>query len=140
MLARLKRLRDYSKVLKDDNDFDFSSILALLDYKLSRMEKHFRSDQSLVLDKERVAKQIKYARFLIARYFDDCWQTEEYKELEANRKPYDKEDIAWILKIGEDEEFTTKFLEFNEKVYKRQQDALMRLFRHLNLYIQKWWD
>jgi hypothetical protein len=104
----------YSKVLWNDYDWDYSYMLKLLRYKLVRMEKNIRF-YSYAESNLRTAKQIKYAIFLIDRY-NGNYTANDFRLLTQ------KESIFFMKKKDE-----------------IRQDAKKRLFRHIDRYMERWW-
>jgi hypothetical protein len=133
MLHNFKKIKDFLPVIIKDEDYDFASILNLLRFKLNRMHCHFTSWDCPLDPSEarRIAKQIKYAIYLIDRYYDESG----FEEL-ADTLTWDKYEI---LPLRTPEE-SKRIVEFMEKDSKLKQEYLDRLFRHMAKYIQTWWD
>lgn len=64
------RLKDWSKVLKDDADFDYAYILIILKYKLQRTRLHIQEHNIVVRAKE-ICDGIKEVEDLLDRVIED---------------------------------------------------------------------
>ena len=67
---RIARMFSWIPFLWSDQDFDYSQLLRLMQYKMKRMRKHF-VDHDMTTSVRRQEKQLKYAEFLINEYFDE---------------------------------------------------------------------
>jgi len=139
----------YSWLLRKDFDWDSSYILILLRYKLQRTEKRIRENNHIGSAK-RVSKQINYAIFLLDRILKGDFEyfPKEIRALEEKwgqvKMVFGKDNsITFIypLATGEEhEQATNEWFALHEKQYEEEQKDYARLFNHLNLYIQRWWD
>lgn len=153
-LKKIIKTISWFPVIWHDTDWDYSSIFYLLDFKLDKMEKAFRSQQSVSVYAPIAAKQMKYARFLIDRIMKDDYCKKEYETHEQkwgklihNTIPIEgstnvKVDFYRTKARATGQEKTEKaeswqIIELNEK---RREEDLDRLFRHIRKYIQRWWD
>ncbi|MBI2449672.1 hypothetical protein HYV49_05240 [Candidatus Pacearchaeota archaeon] len=69
VLRWLKKSFQYSLFLWNDYDWDYALILQLLQYKLKRTRECIVKND-IITDSKIIAKQIKYAEFLIERISD----------------------------------------------------------------------
>lgn len=144
----------YSKILWNDEDYDHAYILKLLQHKIKLTREHI-TQHGIVQDAPIIAKQMRYAEFLIQRLLDDNYREDlqnahnnkwgdiiQYCDPPEPGKSYRKYHV--IRKNA-----TTPELEAQERseqmtIYDAQENTRQkdfdRLFRHLRLYIQRWWD
>jgi hypothetical protein len=144
MFEKMKEKIELYKIIKNDNNFDFASILNLLRFKMVQMEKFFSSGDSHVMDAKRVAKQLRYGIFLIDRYYDDRWDDPEYVQLSEQglwkaSDPMNRFTDRTSF-TPEERAVEEKLLAFYIKTEEIQQDALKRLFKHMSKHMQSWWD
>lgn len=138
----------YAKVLWRDCDYDYASILILLKYKIQRTREHIIK-HDIIADAPIIAKQMRYAEFLIQRILDDDYlldlQQQHDEKWGVTISHFDESNRFHIVK----EKSTTPELQKQERseqmvIYDAQENVrqkdLDRLFRHLRRYIQRWWD
>ena len=145
---------DYAPILWNDVDWDYSSILRLLQYKLSRTRKYI-VEHDRHLHSQKYGKQMAHAEFLIDRILID-----EYlpKEVAAHDEKYGEWDWDFTpCNDGTDCSFMTsknakcatpqeqkRADNARHTLYKKQEAAKQkdydRLFSHIRKYIQHWWD
>ncbi len=81
-----KKLREYRKVLKDDEDWDWTYILRMLQYKLERTRKCIVAN-NIIVEAPKVARQIRAVEILLERVERDQYYDEITKDF---RKKYGK--------------------------------------------------
>ena len=154
----LRKLYAWSPILWNDFDWDYSYLLKILEFKLHRMADTIESN-GIIVASDRVAKQIRYATFLIERIQEENYCKEEYAAHEEkwgegvmNFVDLPKDDPHYGT-CSEMNMYTIKSkqqgLEDQEKkehmvIYERARDTrqkdLDRLFRHMRRYLERWWD
>jgi len=157
----LSNIRWYWKVILNDYDYDYHFIYILLDKKLEKMEKYFRSDKSVIEDNHRVADEInqtrKYLKILIdEEYLDDSEESKIYLELQGKIEKYTEEnnlnylellfpDHDKKLELPKDVKNDLKRLNAVSGRYFKQWSKFMEktkkdFFDSLNDNIENWWD
>ena len=147
-----KRLIAWIPILWKDRDWDHTYFYTIMDFKLSRMEKE--SDTSIMAHIN-VGKQIRYARFLIARILKDEYDSEHYRQLEAKWGPLQMDfhedpdsqgkwgtiDMYWpkARAAGKDDEVSELSRKIDSDADAIRQKDLDRLFRHMRKYVERWW-
>jgi hypothetical protein len=148
----------YAKLLWRDRDWDWIFLLILMKYKIQRMRLHM-TEHNIIHDAPRMAKQMRYAEFLIERILDDDYCKKEYEdhrkywgELEhLFEEPADpalkgKGYSIWNPKAKnaktqkDQEREREEIIRIHKKADKLREDDMDRLFSHLRKYIQRWWD
>jgi len=145
----------YAWFLRNDYDFDYSSILILLQYKLSRTRKCITKNQIIVRADE-IGAQIKHAEDLIEK-----WRTNDFC-----RDLYDAHDKKWGKIVDKFEPIEYKgikmykwnmtrenatteelqsqerkeSLDIHQKAREAEEKCLDDLFAHMRKYLQEWWD
>lgn len=142
----------------DDYDWDFYYLYMILKWKIDKMQKNIKK-RDVIESADRVSKQMKYAIFLIDKLNNEDWRTDLYKEhkekygdlqiLTVSKEKNISHCIFTYDKIGspdtkEKHELLDKAeLESNEIrefAIKKHEDYRRRLFKHLETYIEGWWD
>jgi hypothetical protein len=150
-LKYLKKVYDYAIFLKDDEDWDYSYILKTLQFKLERTRKELLKN-NLTTSINRQNKQLKYAIYLIEKILKEDYCTKEWAahetkwgelKIERHVDPLGTISIFKRTNVFSKDDHEQENSE-STNLYKKE-DALKaktynRLFRHLNLYIQNWWD
>lgn len=77
VLAYKKKLKDYTKFLRDDFDWDWHYIIRLLRYKLERTRDCIKSN-NIIADVDVVCKQIQEVIDLLLRLENDVYFEEAY--------------------------------------------------------------
>ena len=148
----------YSKLLWNDFDWDYSYILILLQYKLKRTRERIL-DNNIVVSAEQIAAEIKHAEDLIQNWRDDNFCEDLYEAHEKkwgkiiSRKERNKDDQVdgdkpwdWFMRR---EKATTlelhdqerkEYMAIHQQADKAKEENFDELFRHLRDHIQRWWD
>jgi len=145
----------YSILLWNDFDWDYSYILLLLQYKLKRTRERIL-DNNIILRAEEVAAQIKHAEDLIEKWKKDDFCTDLYEAHEKKwgkivdlSEPIDVNGMTMYTWNMSRENATTPELQEQEKkeaqeIYQKAEEAKEKnfdeLFAHLRKHIQEWWD
>lgn len=122
----------YHKVLKNDFDWDYSSIFELIKFKLQRMEKYFRESPQLLENQLRYAEQMKVAiNILDAGYLSDAVINSDLttKVNTKNSNRFLSEDVLRFLK---------KYPMYSLPEI-RIAKAKHLFWRYLEHYIELWW-
>lgn len=89
----IKQLYAYLPIIWRDNDFDYSALLNLMEFKLSRMSKHM-IEHNIVVDAPKISKELRVAAELCKRINNDNYYelplaklAEQYGELEWGSEP-----------------------------------------------------
>ena len=134
MKKLLKKLYDYYPIIKEDEDWDYGFLLALIDFKLKRMIKHFRESEQLFEHQLEYAKQMETAlNILHAGYLTDIITQEDLGSIYVNDRNVRR--------------FFTPFeLQFSDKLKTKyyyptiRETKAKRLFwKYLEYYIEYWW-
>lgn len=145
----------YSVVLWKDGEWDHCYFLILMQYKLKRMERFFRSKKCHIVDGEKVAAQIKYVEDLIDKWLDDdfCADLEEAHEKKwgpvVNRfTPIGDGHRGSYFDMWREKSTTPELKEQEKKeqmaIYAQHESAreqcLDEIFLLLRQNVQFWWD
>lgn len=140
----------YIPAVWSDYDFESHSIYRMLYYKLKYQEEFFMSDRPWCVGAKSRGRQIRLAKCLAKRLWDDNHLSNALEEhyVEYPMRPfetepeYDKEGkIKWYRHIDEStEEENQSFRRCAEHCcYMEKQDREL-LFKILNKHIRDWWD
>jgi hypothetical protein len=149
----IKRIIEWIPILWNDRDWDYGYLLLILEFKLKRMRLNITRG-GIGQNATRTGKQIAYAEFLIRRLREDNYLQEEMKQHEAKWGPFcrrkkwtDGTSVGNAFHIRQNATTLQKWqLQMVEEraLYQKQastkEDDKRRLFRHLHLYIERWWD
>jgi hypothetical protein len=147
-----KRLREYTPILKEDQDYDYHFVLKMLRYKLERTRKHIL-DHGIIMDAKLVGKEIQEVIKLLERVEQDKYQQEFMK-------PIDKKYGRSKMVFGKPDENGSSSLSFkykndtpakekartlaSRKAYAAADQArksdLEKAFALMAKNIWKWWD
>jgi hypothetical protein len=157
-VLKLKKIWRYSVYLwKEDIDFDYTSILKLLDFKLERMK--IEMGQSSVHENIDSIEQIECTQKLIKDYLEDKFVEEELKELNSRFESIDRwEDTGegdgscyWLTDYKEDgvlhkdnskraKEISKMYSDVYQLNMTRQEECKKELFYYMAENIEGWWD
>lgn len=133
-------------------DWDYAYLINLMRFKLSRMAKTIEENEIIVAN-HRVARQIRYAVYLI-----DEWQSDRYLEeiRTAHEAKWGKAQYSWHKDSGDSRRMITSYpkattsnlhglateelLEGVMLAGARDEMLLDRLFKHMRKYLRQWWD
>jgi len=158
MIGFITKLAAYIPILWKDRDWDYGFFLTLMRFKLDRMATTIE-DNNLIVSNHRVAKQIRYATFLIDRVQEDSYTKDAFQKHEEYWGPI----IMDFVDLPPDdphyktcvamESYTLKSKQENRmeeedearsaiyaKARETKQKDYDRLFRHMRKYIERWWD
>jgi len=135
----LSKSCQYAWFLRNDMDWDYAGLLNLMQYKMARMAKCIE-DNNIIVANKRIAKQLRYAVYLIERYHSG----------EDVRRGIDAHNTKWgrvekgLLNWGYPDNLTEEQIKQATKefldIWQKEEELLDRLFRHMRKNIQKWWD
>lgn len=149
-----KKCLGYSKILWNDYDFDWNSILRLLQYKIKRLREHIEYHHRHV-DMPIHAAQMKHAEDLIQAYFDDnfCEDLEKAHEEKWGKgemifTPCEDKPKFSTMEIKypkattpeENEQANNEKHEIYQKSEEARRECLTEIFNHISKYIEYWWD
>jgi len=121
----VKRIIDYAPILWNDRDWDYSFLLRLLKFKLSRMETVCGSPKSHAADWEQIKVELATAQLLISKIEDD---------------PDDEWSLHWdqyhLSRCKDKCECDTARL-LSEQRRIRNWHAL---WKYLDKHMPRWWD
>jgi hypothetical protein len=150
----IKNLITWAPIIWRDKQWDHYFLFEIMNKKLSLMEKFFDSDDVVILDAKKTAKQIRVARILIERLKKD-----EYDE-----SFHDKLDKKWgrpdfFFKPIENGKYSTLERTIDgvktEKDEKKYTKELKRIYAHVEMqrkqdkeyfckifkkYVDHWWE
>jgi hypothetical protein len=147
------RLWQYSPILMNDVDWDYSRILVMLQYKIKRTRLHMDSHDVLVHSKKYV-RQMKQVEELIEQILDDDFTKVEDA---AHDEKWGKMRMTGIDKDGNDGTYC-RFLRLNVRTMadeeqerkehrnitklgmRRNEAAWNKLWKLINLNMRHWWD
>jgi hypothetical protein len=121
------RLKEWNEFLKDDADFDYEHILNVLCYKLGRTKECIVAN-GIVMDAEKIAKEIEEVEELLHKVIDDNY----FREMtEAFRK--ENGDLEWETIGGKSDKFSEMRFFFPNETPKNRKG----LFRQWHTYGRK---
>lgn len=123
-------------IIWKQRDWDYGYLIDLVDFKLGLMAKTIK-ENAIIDANNRVSKQIEYARFLLKRAYSDCTLEAEF-EAHSKKYPFDIKKLTGEKRYGMAE--MREFRSLMEREALIQQDAKKRLAKHLDKYLQRWWD
>lgn len=139
----------------NDYDWDYEFLYGLLQWKIDNMSKTIKKND-LVESTDRIVKQLNYASYLLDQLINSKFEEAIYKPLQDKygnitieceiipNTTYTK-NIYGYKKIPKGNEELKKEadlafkLAFSDSHLKRK-ELKKRLFRHMDLYINRWWD
>lgn len=147
------KMNQYAVILWDDVDYDYASLLDLMQYKISRIRKHI-STHKIIADWEKVCKQMQEAEELIKLIREDEWTTAEDAEHDLK---WGKAEHCTIpipgkmcsewrtqrlnVRTKDDEAQERKeFQNIMKLMVKRREKAWNRLWEIMSKYSRSWWD
>lgn len=149
----LAQLKAYLPIIWRDGDFDYSSLLTLMEFKLLRMSAHM-IEHNLVMDAPRMSKELKVAALLCRRINNDSYAeiplerlTKEYGQLEWNNEPTSNPRLLRLVldrpKAREGTEAYEKVMEKQRKIFaqariQRENDKKY-LFSLMAKKLDHWW-
>lgn len=140
---RIQRIIAYIPILWKVFDFDWSSILIILKFQLSRVrrsiEKGYHSKRSIRRD----SKRIRTCELLIDRILADSYIDKEYDALSAKYKHLRGEfGLNWREGISEkvQKEYHDQFLILSTKENMMQKQDLDLLGKYFSKYLRCWWS
>lgn len=136
---------EYAWFLRNDYDFDWSSIMKLLKYKISRSRKMIKENK-IILRSEEVAAQMYHAECLIQKLLDDEFGEKEHEAhnkkwgIEYFPKHSDKWRIDNTKTPAEKAQMETELRAIMDLTRQQKEECKRELFDHLKNYIEEWWD
>lgn len=127
-----KKVSDYRKFLRDDCDFDYSSILKMLRYKLKRTREHIVK-HDLVADAQDVGADIKKVEDLLKRVIADKYDEKCWREIE---KKFGSRHIG----SEPSQEMRQAMLDAEEQALDAKKEDLKKAFDIMLERIWFWWD
>lgn len=131
----IPRLIQYIPIIWKDRDWDHYHLMALIEYKLKRMQKYFTNSRIIVdEEREQIIKEISYALSLLEKINNthDIFN-DEYEEIK--RKWPNKKLIGFSC-----EEEKNDFLNHYRKVDNEEQRLISEFFSYVRKNYEKWWD
>ena len=137
----LKNLIKWWPIIKEDYDWDYTSILELLEFKLNKMAEYFESENAITLEAEKEAKEMKEAAFLCRKLIDDNFFDFEIWD-KWHSKPCNKDGQFPPLVLTEEQqkEYEKDMQEIHEKEALERQETLNQLCEILRTRLFGWWD
>ena len=140
----IKNLIKWWPIIKTDSDWDWESILEILEFKLNKMADAFESEKAMAVGTEDRAKEMREASILCRKLIeDDFLDWDEWHKLHPDFP--DKDPIDWLTsgsyKTPEQQEvYREKLLKIHEKEDQERQESLNQLCEILRTKILSWWD
>lgn len=136
-----------------DHDWDFAYLENLMQWKMSNMADCIEANGFIYSDK-RVAKQLRYAVKLIelikTDHYENIWRDElesKWGKTEINFGEADERGFvsayfsnSKVTTEEEREQCDKDFADLCDRSDKKRKELYNRLFRHMERYIQNWWD
>lgn len=150
-----EKLKDYSKFLVHDRDYDWAHILNLLAFKLKRTREHI-INHNVMLNSRKMGSEIKQVEVLLKRVVDDKYFEPFAKELNKKygptkmvTKPVENGKLKDLLtlKIYRTKETDKNSKQINKetmamyaKADKMKRDDLKKAFDIMHKKMFNWWD
>jgi hypothetical protein len=148
-----KKMREYSKHLKDDFDWDYSYILRLLQYKLERTRKCIVSN-NIVSSAPKIAQQITAVEDLLKRVIEDQYLDEigapfyaKFGRLKMSSRGTKKGEkfVPVTLKFEKETQRNSALLRRKHialmlKAERMRRRDLSKAFKLMEKNIWGWWD
>lgn len=137
-IKKIKSIFDWSKIIWNDEDWDYGYLLDMLEYKLTRMQKYFKSGKITTTETyEEMLKSLNVA-------VDACSQLVGDKfEEEFTIPHYDKYPIGDLFEHINNpmsDEERTDFLAMVEAEEAKRQELIHLLFDTIRDNYRMWWD
>lgn len=137
----IKKSIQYSIVLWNDYDWDYTSILCILKYKIQRTRKHLETC-SVHCSHENSIKKMKVVEHILQRLIDNDYCSEEYDQHHEKYKWKDylkKVENHTCYLWDPPEEYRKESKRLLDKSAKLEQHDWEQLFKLLNKHIKHWW-
>ena len=149
-----KKLNDYRRFLKNDHDWDYVFILRLLSFKLKRTRECI-TENNIVLDARKIAKQIQEVETLLNRVDKDCYSEEVLKDfykkygqlrmIMAPKRKRTPTSIPVHFKFAKEtpqnhQKINREFIKLRKKADRMRIRDLNRAFDLMKKHIWGWWD
>lgn len=142
----IKNLYNWFPVIWDDYNWDESTILTILKFKLDRMEKAFRSKHAMAVGSEKAADQMKMCSVALDRLIKD-----DYTAFNKHNEKWGEASMEFEknkLNIKRPNVITEKDEKQERKEFKdccEHEDYLIKqdlefLFDTMKKHIRTWWD
>lgn len=131
---------DYTKLLWNDWDFDYLSLLRLIELKTKRTREYL-IEENLVKTNERLMREVEA---LCKRIYADDYFSEEWDELHkehphAWRRIF-HEDTGCYHSTMNDENYGRRVSKLHKKQEAQLEEDLDRLFHIIRRHIRVWWS
>jgi hypothetical protein len=151
--AYKRKVREYAKILREDEDWDWAFIVRLLQYKLKRTRLCIESNM-IVASSKKIAKQIRQVEDLFEAVLEDRYYNEIGKEFRKKHgggkfiygkpDPSTKSVSVSVQFRGETKKNRDKihgeFHRLRRKADERLERDLKRAFSLMAKNIRGWWD
>jgi hypothetical protein len=148
-----KKIKEYSKLLRVDQDWDYYHILRLLEYKLKRTRKCIGSS-SVHKNSKEIRAQIKEVERLLGRFLKDRYSTEVSKDFHKRygrlkmiplHKQKTNNSIPVVIRFQKETPQNSKSIHrewglLQRKADRMRQRDLSLAFDLMKKNIQNWWD
>jgi hypothetical protein len=148
-----KKIKEYKRFLKEDEDWDWAYIIRILKYKLERTRKCIISN-NIISNSKQIAREIKEVEILLDRVEKDNYLRDLSKEF--HKKYGNLKMISKKSEVGKNlSEVTFEYTKETPqnrkqirsehhklfiKAKKMQQDDLKKAFALMHKNIWNWWD
>ena len=140
-VMRAKRFLDYAPILWQDEDYDWSAILRMLQYKIKRTRLHLE-DHKMFEGFEEACAEMLEAETIIDRILKESWLEEEF---EAHMKKY---PLQWktnekgeeYLESTHDKPQGVEFKSLHERRRALEEADWNRLGFLISTHLRGWWD
>lgn len=146
-----KRIREWTKILKDDRDWDWTNILTIFIYKLERTANTLQNGSSVEGPKE--ARKIRKICKLISKVRDHDFEEEVRKrndnlhktKVKLEREPYTDKltrvKFVYTLPKGyTEEEYRADHLQATKLAQSLRKETLQEAFGMIVENLWNWWD
>lgn len=151
--AYKKKVREYARLLKEDEDWDWAYIIGLLQYKLKRTRLCITSN-NIVVSSKKIAKQIEQVEDLFGAVLDDKYYEKIGKDFRKKygtgrfvfgKKDPDSKSIPATVKfrgetVSNRKRIHREFRRLHNQADKALERDLKKAFTLMNKNIRGWWD
>ena len=147
-----KKVQEYALFLAEDYDFDYTSLLRVMIYKISRIRALILKN-NIIADAEKIAAQMKEAIDILQKVIDDNYHEEVFKDFytehgHPDMVPVEEErteksvPVKFIYKNGKEatQEMRKEQRKLYKLSYKMQYEDLKKAMAVVTKNIFSWWE
>ena len=125
----------YAWFLRNDVDYDYSGLLRLMQYKISRMHKCIKKN-NIIINADIICSEMARAEELIKAILEDDYYSEESEDFHKRCGPVWSNNQTEQEKKSRQKEFAV----LSKKIIAAQKKDRKELFKILHDKIWGWWD